>query len=90
MSAMEYMEDMSTTVRNLDEGAYRAIKSRAALEGKNVGEMISEAIRAYVASPPPTARTRSLTDVSPRRLPRGTERLSEKIDDLLYGSGSRR
>ena len=39
---------MDTTIRNLDEEAYRQIKSRAALEGRTLGEAVSEAIRRYV------------------------------------------
>jgi plasmid stability protein len=40
---------MDTTIRNLDDEAYRRIKSRAALEGRTLGEAVSEAIRRYVA-----------------------------------------
>ena len=36
---------MDTTVRNLDPQAYRALRARAVLEGRTVGELISEAIR---------------------------------------------
>src|SRR3954470_7930816 len=39
---------MDTTVRNLDEQAYRLLRARAVLEGKTVGELMNEAIRAYL------------------------------------------
>jgi plasmid stability protein len=42
---------MDTTVRNLDEQAYRALRARAVLEGRPVGELISEAIRSYLGRP---------------------------------------
>lgn len=49
---------MDTTIRNLDAEAYRRIKARAALEGRTLGEAVSEAIRRYVEAeegpaPPP-------------------------------------
>ena len=40
---------MDTTIRNLDPTAYRALRARAVLEGRTIGELISEAIRAYLA-----------------------------------------
>jgi hypothetical protein len=35
-------------VRNLDEQAYKALRARAVLDGRTVGEVISEAIRSYL------------------------------------------
>ncbi len=76
---------MDTTIRNLDEKAYRAIKARAALEGKTVGELINEAIRAYLARGEPLPKTGSLRDLVPEKFPKGCERLSEEIDAIVYG-----
>jgi plasmid stability protein len=39
---------MDTTVRNLDEQAYRELRARAVLEGRTVGDLITEAIRSYL------------------------------------------
>jgi predicted nucleic acid-binding protein len=44
---MCYNHSMNTTIRNLDERAYRALKARAVLEGKTMGQAVNEAIRAY-------------------------------------------
>ena len=33
---------MDTTIRNLDEQAYKALRARAVLEGRTVGEVINE------------------------------------------------
>lgn len=82
---MCYACGVDTTIRNLDERVYRALKARAALEGKTVGEMVNEAIRAYLARPDPHQRRRSLRALRPRRYPEGNERLSEEIDALVYG-----
>jgi len=43
--------DIDTIVQNLDEEAYRALKARAALTGKTIGEVVTEAIRCYLALP---------------------------------------
>lgn len=68
-ASMCYAVDMDTTIRNLDQQAYREIKARAALTGRTVGELINEAIRAYLARPAPTARVGSLRDLSPEPYP---------------------
>lgn len=39
---------MDTTIRNLDPEAYRRFKARAALEGRTLGEAVSEAMQRYV------------------------------------------
>ena len=44
---------MDTTIRNLDDQAYKALRARAVLEGRTVGEVINEAIRGYLARPVP-------------------------------------
>lgn len=75
---------MDTTIRNLDETAYRRLKARAVLTGRTVGETISEAIRVYLASPGSLEKTGSLGELRPRTYPRGTERLSEEIDAVVY------
>lgn len=86
---MCYMSLMDTTIRNLDEFAYRALKARAALTGKTVGETVNEAIRAYLGRPVPT-RAASLRDLRPEAYPEGSERLSEEIDAIVYGPSRKR
>jgi len=77
---------MDTTIRNLDERAYRSLKARAALTGKTIGEAVSEAIRAYLARPDLLPRQGSLQDLTPQPYGEGSERLSEQIDTIVYGS----
>jgi len=77
---------MDTTIRNLDERAYRQLKARAALEGKSMGEAVSDAIRAYLAgTAPDTIKDRSLGDLRPEPYGEGSERLSLEVDAILYG-----
>ena len=80
---------MDTTIRNLDEKAYRALKARAALSGMTIGETVNEAIRVYLARPDHTQRTGSLADLHPRDYPKGNQRLSEEVDAIVYGAQRR-
>jgi len=77
---------MDATVRNLDENAYRALRARAALEGRTVGDLFNEAIRAYLARVAIQQRTLSLRALRPEPYPEGDERLSLEIDTVVYGS----
>jgi plasmid stability protein len=76
---------MDRTIRNLDEDVYRQLKARAALRGATVGELMNEAIRAWLARPEGEPRRRSLADLEPEPYPDGDERLSEEIDAVAYG-----
>ena len=80
-----YKLPMDTTIRNVDGTAYRRLKARAALEGKTMGEILTEAIQAYLARPGPAQKRRSLRDLRPEPYPEGTERLSLEIDEIVYG-----
>ena len=77
---------MDTTIRNLDETAYRQLKARAALTGRTIGEVMNEAIRSYIARPEHLPRRGSLRDLTPEMYPKGTERLSEEVDAIVYGA----
>jgi len=81
---------MDSTIRNLDQKAYRALKARAVALGKTVGEAVNEAIRAYLARPESRPRRGSLRDLAPEPYPPGNDRLSEDVDDIVYGTGGTR
>jgi plasmid stability protein len=76
---------MDTTIRNLDESAYRRLKARAALTGRNIGELLNDAIRAYLARPASRPKHGSLRDLTPELYPKGNEQLSERVDAIVYG-----
>jgi plasmid stability protein len=78
---------MDTTVRNLDERAYRALRARAVMEGRTVGELISEAIRGYLLRSEVKRGSLSLRMLKPEAYPEGSERLSSEIDTIVYGAG---
>ena len=77
---------MDTTVRNLDEHAYRALRARAVLEGRTVGDLISEAIRCYLGRGTVKRGRASLRALRPEPYPEGNERLSSEIDAIVYGA----
>lgn len=76
---------MDTTIRNLDEQAYREARARAALEGRTVGDVVNEALRSYLKRTLPKGK-RSLAELRPEAFPEGNERLSGEIDRIVYGS----
>ena len=85
MCALCYTVGMDTTIRNLDVATYRALKARAALSGRTVGELINEAIRCFLARPEFGAKRGTLRDLRPEAYPAGNEQLSQEIDQIVYG-----
>ena len=79
-----YNARVDKTIRNLDERAYRELKARARLDGKSIGELVSEAIRAYLARSHGVGRRKSLRDLRPQAYPEGNERISLEIDQIAY------
>ena len=77
---------VDTTIRNLDEQAYRAIRVRAVEQGRPVGELISEAIRGYLVRRPRRQGAGSLRALRPEPYPKGNKRLSSEIDAIVYGA----
>jgi plasmid stability protein len=76
---------MDSTIRNLDEAVYRAIRARARKTGMTVGEAVTEAMRAYLTRPDPE-KSGSIRDLVPEPWPDGNERSSEEIDMTVYGT----
>lgn len=76
---------MDTTVRNLDEHAYRELRARAVLEGRTVGELITEAIRGYLVRATSLPKRGSLRALKPEQYPAGNKQLSIEVDSIVYG-----
>lgn len=75
---------MDTTIRNLDEAAYRQ-KARAALTGRTIGDLVNEAVRSYLARTERPVGQGSLADLVREDYGEGSERLSEEVDAVVYG-----
>lgn len=75
---------LNITLRDLDPQTYKALRARAALEGRTLGEAINQAIRDYLARPIPGKR--SLREWKPISFPPGNENLSSDFDRILYGT----
>lgn len=76
---------MDTTIRNLDEQAYRRLKAHAALHGQTIGEAMNQAIRTYLTQQTSIEKTGRSRDIPSADLGEGSEALSEQVDESLYG-----
>jgi plasmid stability protein len=76
---------MNATIRNIDGELYRLLKARAAREGRTIGDVLNDAMRTYLRGPRSRKKRVSVVDIEPWPFPEGNERLSEQIDEILYG-----
>ncbi len=76
---------MDVTVEGVDEAVFRHLEMRARMEEKDLGQLLTEAIEAYLRSPNWFPKIHSLADLEPEDFGPGTERLSEQVDEVLYG-----
>ena len=76
---------MDTTIRNLDERAYRALRASAVMQGRTVGDLLSEVMLAYLARVSVSRGRSTLRALQPEPFPEGNERLSREIDAIVYG-----
>lgn len=80
---------MNVTIRNLDQKLYRKLRARAVKEGRPIGAVLTDAMREYMAMHPEFKQRdgpkRSIFDLPPFDFGPGNERLSERVDEFLYG-----
>ena len=74
---------MQLSVKDVDEKIFREFKAEAVREGVNVGKALNLAMAVWVQKS--TKPKRSLLDLKPVSFGKGTERLSEEADKILYG-----
>jgi plasmid stability protein len=73
---------MDTLIRNIDAPTYRAARARASLEGRSVGDLITEALRDYLA--------RNAVEENPAELldqpvaPPDEERPGTPVDEIVF------
>jgi plasmid stability protein len=73
---------MDTLIRNIDAPTYRAARARAALEGRSVGEVVTEALRDYLARNSVPEDTSTLLDQP--AVPREEERNGAPVDEIVF------
>lgn len=56
------------------------------MAGKTLDELVSQAIRAFLRSDEARKGSASLLDIEPESWGPGSERSSEEIDSVVYGS----
>ena len=76
---------MDTTIRNIDEDAYRRLKARAALEGRPIGTVLSDLIRESAGRGETWPKRGSMMDLRPVRMGKRNRHLSEEVDSIVYG-----
>ena len=75
---------MDALIPNLDDSTYRAIRARAALEGRPVGELVTEILRAYLARTAATESTARLLDEPEQGDPATQARTGPPVDEVVY------
>lgn len=82
---MFYKYNMKTqiTVRDVDAGAYKEFKADAIRNGLTLGGALTLAMEKFRSEL--TKKRSKLSDFKPVDWGKGTERVSEEVDAILYG-----
>lgn len=73
---------MDTLIRNIDASTYRAARARAALEGRSVGDLVTAALREYLARTAVEENPSALLD-QPDGPPDG-DRPGTPVDEVVF------
>lgn len=73
---------METLIRNIDASTYRAARARAALEGRSVGDVVTTALRDYLARNPVEENPSALLDQPDES--QDDERSGAHIDEVVF------
>ena len=80
---------MDRMIRNIDPQVYRLLKTRAAAEGRPIGEVLNDAILAYAAKPRATKSPKKkrglLSNLPVIDFGPGSEDWSENKLEAIYG-----
>lgn len=86
---MHYLSGMKTTME-LPDDLFKAMKVRAAMEGRSLKDLLTEILRQALQGKPATSSKRAkaalpIVDCPPAR--KGKELTPERLAEVLYGSG---
>jgi hypothetical protein len=77
---MYYMTQI--TVRDVDQEVFREFKADAARQGLTIGAALTVAMEKFRTQ---LGKKRKFTSLKPISWGKGTEHLSEEIDEVIYG-----
>ncbi|MBM3233396.1 hypothetical protein FJZ18_04490 [Candidatus Pacearchaeota archaeon] len=78
-------------VRDVDEDTFRKLRARAIAERKKIGDLLTMLMKKYLEETQSKSlqdnleKVKKALDFRPIDFGPGNERLSEKIDEILYG-----
>jgi hypothetical protein len=75
---------MQLSVKNVNDKVFREFKAEAVREGASVGEALTFAMDFWIRNRKKKPKM-SLLDLKPVNFGPGSERLSEQIEEVLYG-----
>ncbi|HLD33459.1 MAG TPA: hypothetical protein VJB66_01950 [Candidatus Nanoarchaeia archaeon] len=70
------------SIKNINKNTFREFKAEAIREGLTVGQALTSAMELWLTK---TDTKLSFMNFKPSDWGKGTERLSEQIDEILYG-----
>ncbi len=74
---------IQVTIKEVDEHAFQELKAEAARDKMTIGSALNVAIANWLWTKRKTKA--NLKDLKPVKWGPGTERLSEQVDEVLYG-----
>lgn len=74
---------MQLSVKNVQEAVFREFKAESVREGMNVGDSLTLAMKLWLQKRARKPKM-SILKLKPRDWGKGTERISEDIDRILY------
>lgn len=74
---------MQVSIKNVDERIFREFKAESIRDGLKVGKALTLAMQMMLEKSEKKPKLRFL-DLKPKNLGKGTEKLSEDIDKILY------
>jgi len=83
-TSVQLVKSMNLTIRSLNESVFRKFKARAVEEGMKLGEALTQAMHIWIKQSTNKPEG-SLLDLETFDWGKGTEKISAKIDEIMYG-----
>ena len=83
-TSMQLVKSMNLTIRDLNESVFRKFKARAVEEGMKLGEALTQAMDIWIKQSTDKPEG-SLLDLETFDWGKDAEKVSTKIDEIIYG-----